>query len=161
MTITIKTMEEANAIIKDGILAVNDDLVIEVKDFFIDADIAAWNIKAKNIEAKDISAWNIDARNIKAGNIEAWNIDARNIDAVNIDAVNIDAGNIDAWNIDAKNIDAGNIDAKNIAARNIKAGNIEYYAVCFAYNKIVCKSIKGRRGNSKHFCLDSEIVLMK
>ena len=47
----------------------------------------------------------------------------------------------------------------NIKARNIKANNISFYAVCFAYNTFVCNSIKGRRENSKYFCLDSEVVI--
>ena len=58
-------------------------------------------------------------------------------------------GNINAWNINARNIDAWNIDASNIV----------YYAVCFAYNCINCLSIKGRRENCKHFCLDGEIKI--
>jgi hypothetical protein len=65
-----------------------------------------------------------------------------------IDA-NINAGNINALNIDAGNIDAG----------NINAGNISYYAVCCAYESITCKSIIGRRGNSKHFALDGTITI--
>ena len=32
-----------------------------------------------------------------------------------------------------------------------------YYAVCVAYNNIECKSIKGRRKNSKHFVLDGKL----
>ena len=53
------------------------------------------------------------------------------------------------WDIDAGNINAGDIDARDI----------DYYAVCFARNSFKCKSIKGRRNNSKHFCLDSKIKI--
>jgi len=88
-----------------------------------------------------------------AGNITAWNIDAWNIDARNINARNINAGDINAWNINA-----GNITAWDINARNINAGNIIYYAVCFAYQNIKCKSIKGTRDKHKHFCLDGKIT---
>ena len=91
------------------------------------------------------------------GSIDAWNINARNIKADDIDAWNINAGNIDADDINAGNIDAGNINARNIDAGNIDAGNILYYAVCFAYSSFKCKSIKGLRENSRHFCLDREI----
>ena len=89
----------------------------------------------------------INARNINARNIDAGSINARSINAGNIKADDIDAWNINAWNINAGNIDAGNIDA----------GNILYYAVCFAYSSFKCKSIKGLRENSRHFCLDREI----
>ena len=67
---------------------------------------------------------------------------------------NIYARDIDAWDINAKNIDAGDINA-----RDIDAWDIEYYAVCFANESITCKSIKGNRANSKHFCLDGEIKI--
>lgn len=77
------------------------------------------------------------------------NITAGNIDASDITAENINAGNINAWNIDAWNINAWNINALDIL----------YYAVCFAYENIVCTSIKGRRENAKHFCLDGEIKI--
>jgi len=87
---------------------------------------------------------NISARNINAGHINAENISARNINARNINAWHIDAGDIYAWNIDAW---------------NINAEDIKYYAVCFAYQNIVCTSIQGRRDNTKHFCLDGEIKI--
>lgn len=72
----------------------------------------------------------------------------------NIEAYDISANNIDVYNIKASNIDAFNIDSDNICARNINANNISYFAVCFAYENIKCKSIKGRRKNHKHFVLD-------
>src|SRR3990167_101066 len=61
----------------------------------------------------------------------------------------IKSGNIEAWNIKARNIEA----------RNIEARNISFFAVCFAYTKFVCKSIKARRNNGKYFCLDSEVEI--
>lgn len=80
-------------------------------------------------------------------------------------------GNIDAWdmyagNIIAKDINVGDIHAKDIIAENIDAWdidawNISYYAFCFAYHNIKCKSIKSRRENSKHFVLDGKIEIVK
>ena len=72
----------------------------------------------------------------------------------NIEAYDINANNIDVYDIKASNINALNIDSDNICARNINADNISYYAICFAYENIKCKSIKGRRKNHKHFVLD-------
>ena len=63
-----------------------------------------------------------------------------------------------AWNINANNINAGNIDAWDINAEDINAEDIKYYAVCFAYDNIKCKSIKGEKENAKHFCLDGKII---
>ena len=109
---------------------------IEVVVFDFDLNVEA-NIDAYDIEALDINAWNINACNINANNIKA-----RNINAIDIDACNIEARNISACNIEAG---------------NISANNISYHAVCFAYDSIKCKSIKGRRKNSKHFVLDGKL----
>ena len=51
------------------------------------------------------------------------------------------------------------LDVKNKIYQSWNAGNIKYYAVCFAYKGITCKSIRGKRENSKHFCLDDEIII--
>ena len=75
----------------------------------------------------------------------------------NIRAYNIRAENIDALNIDAIDINARDITARNIDAWNINARNINYYGVCFAYENIKCKSIKGRRENARHYALDGEL----
>jgi hypothetical protein len=56
-------------------------------------------------------------------------------------------------------INARNINAGDIKAGDINAGDIEYYAACYAYNSIICKSIKGQRTNSKHFVLDGELKI--
>ena len=72
---------------------------------------------------------------------------------------NIKARDIDAWNIKARNIDAWDIKARNIEAENIEAEDISYYAVCYARKSFVCKSIEGKRKNSKHFCLDGELEI--
>ena len=107
-----------------------------------------------NIIAVDINAHNINAYDIDAGDIIAGDIDAKNIDAYNIDALNIKAGDIDAVNIKVNNIDCGNIEAINI-----KALDINYFAVCFAYYNIKCRSIKGKRNNAKHFVLDGKLEI--
>ena len=70
-------------------------------------------------------------------------------------------GDISAINIIAKNISAlGDISARDISAwGNISAGDISFYAICFAYLKITCKSIVGRRKNSRYFSLDEQVVV--
>ena len=72
--------------------------------------------------------------------------------------LNVDA-NIDVADIDACDISALNIDAWDIKASNINALNISYWGVCFAYDSIKCKSIKGRHPDSKHFAIDGELVV--
>lgn len=73
-----------------------------------------------------------------------------------IDALDIDARNINAWNINARNINACNIDALDIDAEDI-----EYYAVCIAYKTFSCTSVRGKRKNAIHACLDGEIEYKK
>lgn len=120
---------------------------IEVVVFDFNLNVEA-NIDAYDIEALDINAWDINACNINADNIKVWNINASDINAWNIDAYNIKAGDIITGDISACNIEAG----------DISANDISYHAVCFAYDNIKCKSIKGRRKNAKHFVLDGELI---
>lgn len=84
-----------------------------------------------------------------------------NIDVGHINAFDIEARDITARNINASIITARNIKAQDIKAYSIYAENITYYAVCFAYNNIKCKSIKGTRYKSKRFVLDGKIEIIK
>ena len=99
---------------------------------------------------------NIEA-NIKAYNIDAYNITAYNIDTWNITANNINVNNINACDINAKDIKAHDIIANDIKANSIVANKINYYAVCWVYENIKCKSISGRKNNAKHFVLNGKL----
>jgi polyisoprenoid-binding protein YceI len=70
------------------------------------------------------------------------------------DNANINANDINANDIKAFDINAGNINAKDIEARDVS-----YYAFCVAYKDIECESIKGRRDNSFHKCLDGKLTI--
>lgn len=105
----------------------------------------------------DLVVFNFDldiGANIEAGSIDSLNICAKNIKACDIDTKDLNAINIEAWDIYARDIYACNIEADNIKARNIS-----YFAVCFAYDNIKCKSIKGERENAKHFVLDGKLEI--
>jgi hypothetical protein len=126
-------------------------------------DIDAADITARDIDARDIDAWNIKAGDISSCSIIASNIKAGDITAFDIEASNIKARDIDAWNIRARNIEARNIEARDINATNaIIARDISFYAVCYAYENIFCRSITGRReDNSKYFALDGKVFIDK
>ena len=64
-------------------------------------------------------------------------------------------------NINACNIDAINIYANNIDANNIDVHNISYDTFCIAHQSLKCKTIKGRRENALHACLDQPIEYIK
>ena len=120
------------------------DLIVFNFDLHINANINAFNIKAYDINvcdinASDINAFTIYAFDIIAHNINAYNINARDIKACNIESYDITAG--------------------DIIACNISANDINYWAVCYAYENIKCRSIKGNRENSKHFVLDGKIEI--
>jgi hypothetical protein len=134
MTKVYETHEQFMADVVDGVFSYNGNIELRFSLVAPDVSIKAWNINAGDIKA----------RNIKAGDIKAWNINA---------------GDINAGDIKAGDINAGDIKAGDIKAMDIKAWNINYYAVCFAYQSIKCRSIKGRRENAKHFVLDGEVEL--
>ena len=114
------------------------DLVLEKDTVFEESIEVEGSIVGKSGERFDLTV---------RGDINAWNINA----------VDIKAGNIKVEDINAWNINAGDINAWDIKAVDIDALDISYYTVCFAYNNIKCNTIKGRRKNSKHFCLDGKI----
>ena len=136
--------------------------IFKENDEYIDTVVFDFDLDVKaNIDAKDIKAWDIKAWYIIACNIDVYNINANNINVYNIDAIDINAHNIYALDIIAWDINVNDIYAVDIKANNIKANNISYYAVCFAYSSIKCKSIKGRRKNAKHFVLDGKLEVIE
>jgi hypothetical protein len=136
---------------------IKGNLVMD-KDMEYEGDlIVEGNILGKNGKRYDLKV----NGNITAGNIIARDIDAWNITASNITANDITAGDIHAGNITAGDIHAGNITAVDINALDISARDITYYAVCFAYYDIKCKSIIGTRNNARHFVLDGKIEVVK
>ena len=97
--------------------------------------------------------------NILAGDIKAGDINAGNINAWDINAEDITAGAINARDIKAWDINARDIKARDINALDINAEDIQFYAFCCVYGDIKCKSIKGKRENSKYFCLDGKVLI--
>ena len=68
---------------------------------------------------------------------------------------------LDCRNLDCWDLDCWDLDCRNLECQELKAKNVSYYGVAVAYNSMEVESIEGRRNNSKHFCLDSEIVIKK
>ena len=105
----------------------------------------------ENEEYIDSLVFNFDLdinAHIYANSINAWNISVWDINAYNIDALNINA-----WDINARNIRTNDIYAWDIIASDINANDISYFAVCYAYKNIICRSIKGRAPTTNHFVL--------
>jgi hypothetical protein len=166
-----KTQEEVEKDIKNSVLVVEEDVKFECPvsidaSIVVRGDINAGNINAWDINVGDINAGDINVGNINAGNINAWNINAWDINAGDINAWNINAWDINVGDINAGDINAGDINAWNINAWDINAGdinarNISYYAFCYVYGSIECRSIKGTRNNRREpICLDGELKIV-
>ena len=165
MTVIINTQKELEALIDDSNnIIIKDDLMINCS-ISIEANIEAWNIEARDIKARDIDAYDIKAWNIKARDIDARDITAINITAYYIEALNIKvADGIEAMSdikaasdIKAFYIKAQNINAFDISIDHINAKNISYHTFCIARKSLICETIKGRRQNAVHLCLDQPI----
>ena len=51
------------------------------------------------------------------------------------------------------------LNCMNLNCMDLNCWDLSYYAIAVAYYKFKCKSVAGRRNNSKHFCLDSEVKI--
>ena len=103
-------------------------------NFIEDGELISIKLNFNLCVKSDINAWDINARDINA-----WDINASDINARDINASDINARDINAW--------------------DINASDITYYAICLAYKTFKCYSIKGRRENAKHICLDNKIII--
>ena len=88
----IKSQAEAEALVKDGVLTLDESVTFDCS-----ITLSASLKIAGDISARDISARNISAGDISAGDIRAWDISAGNIRAGDIRAWDISAGNISVW----------------------------------------------------------------
>jgi len=91
----------------------------------------------------------------------SWNLKCQDLDCWDLDCWNLKCWNLDCWNLDCLNLKCKDLKCWDLKCQELKAKNVSYYGVAVAYNSMEVESIKGRRKNSKHFCLDSEIVIKK
>ena len=107
------------------------DRVLKIDDdVTFDCDI---NIKV-HIICKDLICWDLDCRNFNCRDLHC--------------------GDLICWDLHCLDIDCADLNCQDLHCRDLN-----YHAVAFAYKTFKCKSVKGRRKNSKHFCLDSDIII--
>ena len=128
-----KTQQEVEADIKDGLLKVNDDIKIEC------------NI---NINAS-IMCRDLDCGYLYCQNLDCWDLDC----------MDLNCGDLNCMDLNCMDLDCKDLNCMDLNCRDLHCGDLSYYAVAFAYESFKCKSIEGRRNNSKHFCLDSEVII--
>ena len=91
---------------------------------------------------------NINA-SIICRNLYCWDLDCGNLNCGNLDCMDLDCGDLNCGNLECMDLNCGDLDCMDLS----------YYAIAVAYYKFKCKSVVGRRNNSKHFCLDSEVKI--
>jgi hypothetical protein len=83
----------------------------------------------------------------------------RNLNCRNLNCWDFNCRNLNCWNLNCMDLNCKDLDCRDLNCENLNCRNLSYYAVAFAYESFKCKSVKGRRNNSKHFCLDSEVKI--
>ena len=71
----------------------------------------------------------------------------------------LDCMDLNCWDLNCMDLDCRNLNCWDLDCMDLNCRDLSYYAVAFAYESFKCKSIVGRRNNSKHFCLDSEVKI--
>jgi len=143
-----KTQAEVESDIKDGLLKVNDDVTF-------DCDI---NIKA-HIICKDLDCRDLNCGNLNCGNLNCGNLNCRNLNCGDLNCGNLNCRNLNCGNLNCMDLNCMDLNCWNLNCGDLNCMDLSYYAIAVAYYKFKCKSVVGRRNNSKHFCLDSKIVI--
>ena len=66
-------------------------------------------------------------------------------------------GDLNCRNLDCMDLNCRNLNCRNLKCGDLNCWDLDFFAVAFAYSSFKCKSVKGRRENSKYFCLDKEV----
>ncbi len=137
----MKTIKGDLVLTEDTII--NDDLTVEGN---IRCEGGNWNLKCFDLECNDLKCFDLECNDLKCFDLECNDLKCCNLEC---------------YNLECYNLKCLNLNCENLNCWNLKAKNVSYYAIAFAYYSMEVESIKGRRDNSKHFCLDDEIALKK
>ena len=119
--------------IKGNWIMEKDEIINE--DLKVEGNILGKNGEIFNLQVKgNLDCWNLNCCNLNCWDLKCYNLDCRNLNCCNLDCCDLDCYDLDCW-------------------------DLNFFAVCFAYDNIKCKSIKGRRENSRYFVLDGKIII--
>jgi hypothetical protein len=112
----------------------------------------------------DLKCWNLKCWDLKCWNLKCWNLNCGNLDCGDLNCGNLDCKNLDCWDLNCLNLDywdlnCGNLKCWNLDCWDLNCLNLNFSAVAFSYKSFKCKSVIGRRTNSKYFCLDREVEI--
>ena len=128
---------------KMKIYKTQQELEADIKDGLLKVDD---DVKIEcniNINAS-IICWNLDCGYLYCQNLDCWDLDC----------MDLDCGDLNCGDLNCMDLNCGDLNCKDL-----NCGDLSYYAIAVAYYKFKCKSVVGRRNNSKHFCLDSEVII--
>ncbi len=74
--------------------------------------------------------------------------------------------NLKCWDLKCNDLECNDLECNNLKCNdlecyNLECSNLSYYAFAIAYSSFRCKTVKARRENGFHKCLDSKIKYIK
>ena len=97
-----------------------------------------------------------ELRDVYCGNLFMMDDDGEKFD---FNGRNFNGGNFDGRNFNGLNFSGLNFNGENFNGWDFNGRHISYYGWFIAYRDIKCESIKGRRENSFHKCLDGKLII--
>ena len=91
--------------------------------------------------------------------IICWDLDCGDLDCWDLDCGDLNCGDLNCMDLNCMDLDCKDLNCMDLNCRDLNCMDLSYYAIAVAYYKFKCKSVVGRRNNSKHFCLDSEVII--
>jgi hypothetical protein len=93
-------------------------------------------------------------------NLEVFgDLNCRNLDCGDLNCRNLNCWNLDCGDLNCRNLKCWDLDCGDLNCRNLDCKDLNFSAVAFSYKSFKCKSVIGRRTNSKYFCLDREVEI--
>ena len=144
----IKNLNELKKhLTKDKDLVVDEDVRIE----FQVPKRELRDVKCRNLFLmKDDERFDFNGRDFTGGDFNGWNFNGRNFTG----------RDFNGWNFNGVDFNGGDFTGRNFNGGNFTGKDISYYAVFIANQSVKCTSIKGRRDNSIHKCLDGKIEIV-
>ena len=116
---------------------------------FNGGDFNGWNFYGGNFNGNSFNGRNFDGWDFNGRNFKGWDFNG-----VDFHGRNFNGRDFNGWDFNGVDFNGGNFTGRNFDGRHIS-----YYGWFIAYGDIKCESIKGRRKNSFHKCLDGNLII--
>ncbi len=88
----------------------------------------------------------LKCRDLKCNDLECNDLECNNLKCRNLECNDLECNDLECW---------------DLVCHYLECSNLSYYAFAIAYSSFRCKTVKARRENGFHKCLDSEIEYIK